>query len=212
MCRLSISKVTSELPHSNPEVSSGLLSRPLAVFTAPAVRSQRYTPFAFFHGPEGCSIARCSWPDQASCRHRNLALLIAAQERYWLSNRIDVDCVVNPYAQWTTALSISDKPRYPNFIDRANQVFMQILNNCGYHVAVKKSKPMGAASVQTDKVVNVRMTEAEHTLLKAYCASLNRSMQDVVSDFALMEVQKQHSFCRIVRSLMEDHVVPGSQS
>ena len=51
------------------------------------------------------------------------------------------------------------------------------------------------------------MTEAEHTLLKAYCASLNRSMQDVLRDFALMEIQKQHSFCRIVRSLMEEHGV-----
>ena len=75
---------------------------------------------------------------------------------------------------------------------------MQILHKCGYNVAVKTSEPMGAASVQTDKVVNVRLTEAEHTLLKAYCASLNRSMQDVLRDFALMEIQKQHSFCRIV--------------
>ena len=45
---------------------------------------------------------------------------------------------------------------------------------------------MGTASVQADKVVNVRMSESEHTLLKAYCASLNRSMQDVLRDFALM--------------------------
>lgn len=75
---------------------------------------------------------------------------------------------------------------------------MQILHKFGYNIAVKTSEPMGAASVQTDKVVNVRLTEAEHTLLKAYCASLNRSMQDVLRDFALMEIQKQHSFCRIV--------------
>ena len=66
---------------------------------------------------------------------------------------------------------------------------------------------MGAASVQVDKVVNVRMSESEHALLKAYCASLNRSMQDVLRDFALMEIQKQHYFCRIVRSLMEEHGV-----
>ena len=43
--------------------------------------------------------------------------------------------------------------------------------------------------------------------MKAYCASLNRSMQDVLRDFALMEIQKQHNFCRIVRSLMEEHGV-----
>ena len=64
---------------------------------------------------------------------------------------------------------------------------------------------MSAASVQTDKIFDVRMAEAEHTLLKAYCASLNRSMQDVLRDFPQMEIQKQHNFCRIVRSLMAEH-------
>ena len=65
--------------------------------------------------------------------------------------------------------------------------FMQNLHNCGYDGAFKASTSMGTASVQADKVVNVRMSESEHTLLKTYCASLNRSMQDVLRDFALME-------------------------
>ena len=64
---------------------------------------------------------------------------------------------------------------------------------------------MGTTSVQTGKVVNVRLSESEHTLLKAYCASLNRSMQDVLRDFALMQIQKQRFCCRLVRSLMEEH-------
>ena len=64
---------------------------------------------------------------------------------------------------------------------------------------------LGTASVQADKVVNVRLSESEHTLLKTYCASLNRSMQDVLRDFALMQIQKQHFCCRLVRSLMEEH-------
>ena len=64
---------------------------------------------------------------------------------------------------------------------------------------------MGTVSVQADKVVNVRLSESEHTLLKTYCASLNRSMQDVLRDFALMQIQKQHFCCRLVRSLMEEH-------
>ena len=64
---------------------------------------------------------------------------------------------------------------------------------------------MGTASVQTDKVVNVRRFELEHTLLKAYCASLNRSMQDVLRDFALMQIQQQRFCCRLVRSLMDEH-------
>ena len=64
---------------------------------------------------------------------------------------------------------------------------------------------MGTDSFQADKVVNVRLSESEHTLLKTYCASLNRSMQDVLRDFALMQIQKQHFCCRLVRSLMEEH-------
>ena len=84
---------------------------------------------------------------------------------------------------------------------------MQNLYIHGYDVGVDSWEQMGATSVQADKVVNVRMSESEHTLLKAYCASLNRSMQDVLRDFALMEIQKQHNFCRIVRSLMEEHGV-----
>ena len=84
---------------------------------------------------------------------------------------------------------------------------MQNLHIHGYDVGVDSWEQMSATSVQADKVVNVRMSESEHTLLKTYCASLNRSMQDVLRDFALMEIQKQHNFCRIVRSLMEEHGV-----
>ena len=67
--------------------------------------------------------------------------------------------------------------------------------------AVKTSALIGTASVQADKVVNVRMSESEHTLLKPYYASLNRSMQDVLLDFALMQIHKQRFCCRLVRSL-----------
>ena len=66
---------------------------------------------------------------------------------------------------------------------------------------------MRSDAVRPGKVVNVRMTESEHTLLKAYCASLNRSMQDVLRDFTLMQIQKQRFCCRLVRSLMEEHGV-----
>ena len=73
------------------------------------------------------------------------------------------------------------------------------------YVGVDSWEQMGSTSVQADKVVNVRMSESEHTLLKAYCASLNRSMQDVLRDFALMQIQKQRFCCRLVRSLMDEH-------
>ena len=94
-----------------------------------------------------------------------------------------------------------------DFLLPSQSPFMLNLHNYGYSVGEEFLEQMGAASVQVDKVVNVRMSESEHTLLKAYCASLNRSMQDVLRDFALMEIQKQHNFCRIVRSLMEEHGV-----
>ena len=70
---------------------------------------------------------------------------------------------------------------------------------------MKGSASMGTASVQADKVVNVRMSESEHTLLKTNCASLNRSMQDVLRDFALMQIQKERFCCRLVRSLTGEH-------
>ena len=66
---------------------------------------------------------------------------------------------------------------------------------------------MGTASVQADKVLNVRMSESEHTLLKAYCALLNLSMQDVPHDFAFTQLQKQRFCCRLVRSLMDEYGV-----
>ena len=64
---------------------------------------------------------------------------------------------------------------------------------------------MAPATSRADKVVNVKLTAAEHALLKAYCASLDRSMQDVLRDFALMEIQKQFFCCRLVRALMQEH-------
>ena len=82
---------------------------------------------------------------------------------------------------------------------------MQNSHQCGQDDAVMSMDLMGTASLQADKVVNVRLSESEHTLLKTYCASLNRSMQDVLRDFALMQIQKQHFCCRLVRSLMEEH-------
>ena len=73
-------------------------------------------------------------------------------------------------------------------------LFMQNLHIYGYDFGVDSWEQLGAPSVQADMVVNVRISESEHTLLKEYCASLNRSMQDVLRDFALMQIQKKR-FC-----------------
>ena len=66
---------------------------------------------------------------------------------------------------------------------------------------------MGTASAQADKEINARMSESEHTLMKAYCVSLNRSMQYVLRDYALMQIHKQHFCCRLVRYLMDEHEI-----
>lgn len=50
-----------------------------------------------------------------------------------------------------------------------------------------------------DKVVNVKLSEAEHALLKAYAASIDRPMQDILRDFAMVQLNKQHFCCRQVR-------------
>ena len=82
---------------------------------------------------------------------------------------------------------------------------MQNLHIYEYDVGVDSWKQMGATSIQADKVVNVRMSEPEHTLLKAYCGVSNRNNQDVLRDLALMQIQKQRFCCRLVRSLMDEH-------
>ena len=82
---------------------------------------------------------------------------------------------------------------------------MQNLHIYGFNFGVNSWEQLGATSVQADKAANVRMPESEHTLLKAYSASLNRSMQDLHGDFVIMQIHKQRFCCRLVRSLMEEH-------
>ena len=50
------------------------------------------------------------------------------------------------------------------------------------------SKLLGSIDTRADEEVSVRMPSAEHTLQKAYCATLNRVSQDVLREFALMEI------------------------
>ena len=69
-------------------------------------------------------------------------------------------------------------------------IYMHIPYQCLLHSAVKVSALMGTASVQVGKVINVRMSEPEYTLLKIYCASVNQCIQDVSRDFELMLIQK----------------------
>lgn len=57
----------------------------------------------------------------------------------------------------------------------------------------------------TDKVVNVRLSETEHIVLKAYAASCNRPMQDVLHDFAMSQIHAQHGCCRLVQYWFERH-------
>ena len=90
---------------------------------------------------------------------------------------------------------------------------MRNLHLYGYDAGVDFWEQLGATSVQADKVVNVKISESEHTLLKEYCASLNRSMQDVLRDFALMQIQKQRFFlppCALLDGRAWDRTRPQS--
>lgn len=57
----------------------------------------------------------------------------------------------------------------------------------------------------TDKVVNVRMSDDCHAILKAYCAFIGKTMGDVIYDWARQELH-QHSLCCIpLQSLLDAH-------
>ena len=55
------------------------------------------------------------------------------------------------------------------------------------------------------KFVNVKLTEAEHTVLKAFAASVDSPMQDVLRDMAYVQIYKQHFCCRSVRHWLKRH-------
>ena len=55
------------------------------------------------------------------------------------------------------------------------------------------------------KFVNVKLTEAEHTVLKAFAASVDSPMQDVLRDMAFVQIYKQHFCCRSVRHWLKRH-------
>lgn len=57
----------------------------------------------------------------------------------------------------------------------------------------------------TDKIVNVKLSETEHVVLKAYAASSDRSMQDVLHDFAMSQLHKQWGCCQLVRYWFQRH-------
>lgn len=60
----------------------------------------------------------------------------------------------------------------------------------------------------TGKVVNVRLSENEHAVLKAYAASIDLPMQDVMREFVMIHLQQQHFCCRQVRYWFKQHNIP----
>ncbi len=55
------------------------------------------------------------------------------------------------------------------------------------------------------KFVNVKLSEAEHTVLKAFCASVDSPMQEVLREMAMVQIHKQHFCCRNVRHWLKRH-------
>ena len=50
-----------------------------------------------------------------------------------------------------------------------------------------------------DKIVNVKLSDEEHTVLKAFAASMDSPMQDLLREMAMVQIHKQYFCCRNVR-------------
>ena len=55
------------------------------------------------------------------------------------------------------------------------------------------------------KTVNVRMSEADHAILKAYCTFVGRTMSDVLHDFTRQELHTQSLCCKPMDTMLEIH-------
>lgn len=60
----------------------------------------------------------------------------------------------------------------------------------------------------SEKTVNVRMSEAEHAILKAYCTFVGRTMSDVLHDFTRQELHTQSICCDPMQSILNMHEMP----
>lgn len=56
-----------------------------------------------------------------------------------------------------------------------------------------------------DKIVNVRMSDVCHSILKAYCVLVNKTMSEVLYDWARKELHNQATTCKAVSQLMDTH-------
>ena len=59
-----------------------------------------------------------------------------------------------------------------------------------------------------DKVVNVRMSEECHAILKAYSAFAGRTMSEVLYDCCRQELHQEALKCRIISTLMKSKSQP----
>ena len=57
----------------------------------------------------------------------------------------------------------------------------------------------------TDKTVNVRMSGEFHSILKAYCVLVNKTMSEVLYDWARHELHTQSLFCNSMTQLLANN-------
>ena len=57
----------------------------------------------------------------------------------------------------------------------------------------------------SEKTVNVRMSEADHAILKAYCTFVGRTMSDVLYDFTRQELHTQSLCCKPMDTMLMVH-------
>lgn len=55
------------------------------------------------------------------------------------------------------------------------------------------------------KTVNVRMSAGDHSIFKAYCVLVNKTMSEVLYDWARHELHSQSIACQTLTQLMENH-------
>lgn len=53
------------------------------------------------------------------------------------------------------------------------------------------------------KTVNVRMSDECHAILKAYCSFINKTMSDVMYEFARQELHQQSLCCKPMQALLD---------
>ena len=74
---------------------------------------------------------------------------------------------------------------------------------CGASITVVRFSDVQKERILAEKVVNVRMSEDCHAILKAYCTFTGKTMSEVMYDWARQELHQQAAVCSAVQTLLD---------